>query len=950
MTGWRKEEALEPIARIFSLPLAPKGYCGTFSQYVGLSTSFKTLHILLARGHQGIDNGHAIDREVLPCPACPWVGLNNFPLRFLVLGRFSSTLIVTVSPYYRLFLLTSGLFVGISPVNAAQSVSSPSQWLESSLSSHQAESSQSPSEFALTTDNPALTPSAFPSKLTPPAPPEDEPSPVEASPNLTDSVSEAPPIETELPPVPPIAITEQNPESNLDEIPHSVVAQAEEATETELPEQVQGSLETRGFEETIKEQTEEVVQTVDEIDTNIVPTLEEAEEAVTESEDSSAQEMDEGSTPEVENSDLPEFDAPEVDDPTTFPDFSPTETGDESTPSAPAPEEPGSDEAEPRVLVSEVVVGGAEEDLELLVYNAIRTQPGRTTTRTQLQEDVNAIYATGFFSNVKVTPEDTPLGVRVTFNVIPNPVFNDLVIETVPPIEEEQERILPPEVVEETFGEQYGKILNLRDLQEGIRTINEWYSSNGYDLAQVVGSPKVEPDGTVKLIIAEGVIQNVQVRFFDAEDEPVDGRTRDFIVTREMRLKPGDVFNRNTAQTDLQRVFSLGLFEDVRLSFEPGADPTEVVVNVDVVEGNTGSVAAGAGISSTSGLFGTLSYQEQNIGGNNQTLGAEFQLGERELLFDASFTDPWIAGDPYRTSYTVNGFRRRTISLVFDGSDSTIRTLNGFDSPRVVRTGGGITFFRPLADDVFTPPDWRLSAGFGYQNVRVENADSQLAPISAPLNGFDSQPLSFSGSGVDELFTFSFGASRDRRNSPLQPTSGSLARLGLEQTVPIGSGNITFSRLRGTYSYYIPVNWLDLTGFGFTEDTQPQALAFNAQAGTVLGDLPPYEAFILGGSNSVRGWPEGELGNGRSYFQATAEYRFPIISAVGGALFVDYGTTLGSQDAVTGIPALVRGLPGSGVGYGLGVRIQSPVGPIRIDLGFNDEGDSRVNFGIGEKF
>jgi outer membrane protein insertion porin family len=172
----------------------------------------------------------------------------------------------------------------------------------------------------------------------------------------------------------------------------------------------------------------------------------------------------------------------------------------------------------------------------------------------------------------------------------------------------------------------------------------------------------------------------------------------------------------------------------------------------------------------------------------------------------------------------------------------------------------------------------------------------------------------------------------------------------MEQTAPVGSGSILFNRLRGRYSYYLPVNWLDLTSFGFTESTQPQALAFNLQAGTVLGDLPPYEAFIIGGSNSVRGYAEGDVGSGRSYVQATAEYRFPIISAVGGALFFDYGSTLGSDDAVPGIPSIIRGLPSQGYGYGIGVRIQSPVGPIRIDYGINEQGGSRVNFGIGEKF
>ncbi|MGK7940458.1 MAG: BamA/TamA family outer membrane protein [Crocosphaera sp.] len=602
---------------------------------------------------------------------------------------------------------------------------------------------------------------------------------------------------------------------------------------------------------------------------------------------------------------------------------------------------------EPRVLVVEVVVEGADPELENLVYNTVQTRPGRTATRSQLQEDVNAIYATGFFANVQVVPADTPLGVQITYKVEVNPTLEEVVVNTVPDVEDQ--RVLPPETIQEIFGEQYGKTLNLRDLQDGIKKINEWYAQQGFDLAQVIGSPEVSDDGIVTLIIAEGVIENIEVRFFDAEDESVDGRTRDFIVTREMQLKPGRVFNRRTAQFDLQRIFGLGLFEDVRISFSPGEDPREVIVNVDVVEGNTGSLAAGTGISSSSGLFGTISYQEQNLGGNGQTLGGEVQVGERELLLDVSFTDPWIAGDPYRTAYTVNGFRRRTISLVFDGDDSSIRTLNGFDSPRVIRTGGGISFARPLAEDPFTKPDWRFTAGMNYQRVQIENADGDIAPFSAPINGFDSQPLAFSDSGRDDLFTLTFAAAQDFRNNPLRPTSGYLVRLGLEQTLPVGSGSVTFMRLRGNYSHYIPVDFIDL-GFIDEDQPKPQALAFNVQAGTVIEDLPPYEAFVIGGSNSVRGYAEGEVGNGRSYFQATAEYRFPIIPAVGAALFFDYGTTLKSQRSVRGIPGVVRGLPSDGYGYGIGVRIQSPVGPIRVDYGVNDEGDSRIHFGIGERF
>ena len=619
------------------------------------------------------------------------------------------------------------------------------------------------------------------------------------------------------------------------------------------------------------------------------------------------------------------------------------------------PQTPNQSQSQPpQVLVSEVVVRGVTGELENIAYEAASVQPGETTTRSQLQQDVNAIFATGYFSNVEVEPEDTPRGVRINFVVEPNPTLSNVEVQTVTP--QQGDRVIPQQVVDEIFGGQYGQILNLRQLQENIKRLNQWYQERGYTLAQVVGSPEVSEDGTVTLRVAEGVIEDIQVNFIDEQGEPTEGRTRDFIITRELELSPGDVFNRQTARQDLRRLFRLGILEDARFSFEPAQDPSKVIVNANVVEGQTGSVGAGAGFSSETGLFGTLSYQEQNLGGNDQDLGVEFQLGTRSLLFDVSFTDPWIAGDPFRTSYTVDAFRRRSISLVFEGGDREVQlcpedncsentlentsedVLEEGDRPRVVRTGSGVTFTRPLGPDPFTEGEWLLSAGLEYQRVSTRDGDGDLSPEDALGN-----QLAFSEDGTDDLITLEFDATRDLRNNRLQPTDGSLLRVGVDQSVPIGSGTIFMNRLRGSYSYYLPT---DLTNFS----DGPETFAFNIQAGTVLGDLPPYEAFALGGSNSVRGYDIGELGSGRSYVQATAEYRFPIVAVIGGALFLDYGSDLGTADDVLGDPAVVRDKPGSGFGYGAGVRIQSPLGPIRIDYAFNDEGESQLHFGIGERF
>ncbi|PSR19112.1 hypothetical protein C8255_03800 [filamentous cyanobacterium CCP3] len=611
----------------------------------------------------------------------------------------------------------------------------------------------------------------------------------------------------------------------------------------------------------------------------------------------------------------------------------------EADPEAPAEDTEATEEAEeaeePRVLVAEVQVrptqGELDPSLENLVYSVIDTQAGRTTTRTQLQQDINSIFATGFFADVDAQPEDTDLGVRVTFVVQPNPVLTDVRVQG--------NEVLPQTVVDDIFDEQKGEIINLIDFQEGILELNQWYQDQGYVLAQVVAAPQVSPQGVVTLEVAEGVIESIEVRYIndlgqsvDDEGNPVQGRTRPFIITREFETEPGEVFNQAQIEQDFQRVFGLGIFEDVVPGLEPAEDdPRQVKVIVNVAERNTGSVAAGLGFNFTGDLFGTVSFRQDNFGGNNQKFSAEAQLSTRDILFDLSFTDPWIAGDPFRTSYTATAFARSANNLNFEDGPNPIDLPNG-DQVRIRRLGTGITFSRPLDNG------WTVAVGTLYQNVSARDQGGRVNAVDAAGN-----PLTASPRGVDDLWTFPISATLDRRNDAFNPTSGSILRLNTEQSVPLGRGSIFMNRLRGSYSYYIPLSLLN-----FSEG--PQALAFNIQAGTIVGDVPPYEAFALGGTNSIRGYDEGEVGSGRSYAQFTAEYRFPLFSFLGGALFVDVGSDLGSGNAVPGAPGPSRGKPGSGIGYGAGVRLSTPLGPLRIDYGFNDRGQGRIHFGFGERF
>ena len=97
-----------------------------------------------------------------------------------------------------------------------------------------------------------------------------------------------------------------------------------------------------------------------------------------------------------------------------------------------------------------------------------------------------------------------------------------------------------------------------------------------------------------------------------------------------------------------------------------------------------------------------------------------------------------------------------------------------------------------------------------------------------------------------------------------------------------------------------------------SENDCPQAIGFQLKGGTIIGELPPYEAFCMGGSSSVRGWASCDLSVSKSFVEATAEYRFPVWRMISGALFADVGSHIGTQDDVPGNPGGLLKKDGTG--------------------------------------
>ncbi len=454
-------------------------------------------------------------------------------------------------------------------------------------------------------------------------------------------------------------------------------------------------------------------------------------------------------------------------------------------------------------------------------------------------------------------------------------------------------------------------------------------------------------------------ISAIEVQFIEDEEPVEDGVTRDFIITREFEIEPGDVYDPEKVQDGLQRLMNLSLIQDASVSLQPtdNADEVVMVVTVDerrshfgigfgltlphptALEGVARPATVLPGTNRKGGVAGGFQFQWRNLGGNNQTLSLGVEGGETAASYDIGFVDPWIAGLNRRIGYSVNFFNVREVNAIFDGGDEV--ELSNDNDPWVHRLGGGVEFFTPLTDS------FAIASGLSYQRVSVRDEVFTGAIFPEDEQGND---LTFSGEGRDDLLSTSFSGALDRRDDRLYPTRGYRLLFRNDLFIPIGNANIAGDRISGNFTQFLPLPF-----FG---NDEPSVFVFNVQGGTFIGDLPPYEAFSLGGSGSVRGYEAGEVGSGRSFVQATVEYRFPLFDfslfrediGLGGTLFVDYANDLGSGDTVVGEPAEVRNKPGDGAGFGGGIRARTPFGPMRLEVGVSDEGDTEVMFQIGDRF
>ena len=631
------------------------------------------------------------------------------------------------------------------------------------------------------------------------------------------------------------------------------------------------------------------------------------------------------------------------------------------------------------VLISEIIIEGWENHpegrkLELAAYDSMTIKPGSVINNKILENDLNSIYASGWFSGVKITSEDGPLGVRLIVSVVPNPILAKVKLK-------QKNTIIPNKFVDSIFNNYFGTTLNLNELENRINLIKKWYEEKGYSLARINGPERISDDGIVILNIEEGIVSEIELRFIGSDGEsiidgkPRKGKTKDWVIRRELKTTSGSIFNRKILEADIKRLYATSLFDDVKVSLGPdNKNPGKVLIFLDLSEQRTGSLTGGIGYSNSSGIFAQIGLTETNALGRAWSTNLNLNFGEYSTTYNFSLSDPWIKGDKYKTSFRTNVFLSRDYPQEFKSEntgriyavdDTTTESSDTLSSIVLEKTGGGFSFSRPLnGGDPFKDSKWRVLAGMNFKKVKMIDSDGNKKPYGdkTPTSGNINEiicigyiPKDGSCPSENILVSFIGSTSRNDLNNAINPTSGNKLTFASEQFISMGNNSPTFNRVRASYALFIPTKLINITkGCKSSEVVNsdcPQTIGFEFKAGSILGELPPYEAFCMGGSSSVRGWGSCDLSVSKSFVEATAEYRFPVWRMISGALFADFGSDLGSQDEVPGKPGKLLQKSGSGYSLGGGVGVKTPVGPLRLDVASKDlSGDWRYTLGVGWKF
>ena len=588
-------------------------------------------------------------------------------------------------------------------------------------------------------------------------------------------------------------------------------------------------------------------------------------------------------------------------------------------------------EAEKKKIRNIKIVGTNAISEEDILPN-LRSQTGDNFNKVLIQQDLQTIYAMGYFTDkMKAIPTDNYDGtVDITIYVEENIPVTDVQIYGNKSVAKEEILNIAYPIV--------GKPQNINTINDIIDKINDCYSSKGYILARI-DALYDDPDGTINIGIDEGIISKILISGNE--------KTKDYIIARNIMTEPGMVYNEELIKQDLVRLYSTQAFKEVNREIIPSDEnPGKYDVNIIVSEQRTASLSVGGGLDSATGIFGALSVSDNNFRGLNQRVGLSGMIGSGIMMSDSSILNRM--NFQAELSFFEPHFLNADNSLL---SKVYFRDYGSYQVPLAIETRVGLE--STLSHRLKYNPNLSTTFSAGIENISLSEGDyAQIKKLYSKFMNPAEYKRARDRQLADGLFiNLAPGLVYDTRDMSKNPRNGTLASVKFEESLCVSKIKRTTGRLSGMVKRYIPV-------------ASKSSLSFTARAGGKIhgSEEPEFLAYRLGGPYTIRGFRVNGVGVGDSFVMGSVELNTPVLfldrikkvkffDNLRLAFFVDAGKVFNPT-----VTDRMYDRPMQAITAGVGLKLFIPgIGPLSLDYGIpltnpRSYGSKRgyFTFGVGD--